>query len=33
MGIKFNNHPKLERILLPKDILYHSLRKDFKGGG
>lgn len=31
MGIKFNNHPKLERILLPKDILYHPLRKDFKG--
>ena len=32
MGIKFNNHPKLERILLPKDVLYHPLRKDFKGG-
>lgn len=31
MGIKFNNHPKLERILLPKDFLYHPLRKDFKG--
>lgn len=31
MGIKFTNHPKLERILLPKDILYHPLRKDFKG--
>ncbi len=31
MGIKFNNHPKLERILLPKDYLYHPLRKDFKG--
>ena len=32
MGIKFNNHPKLERILLPQDYLYHPLRKDFKGG-
>jgi NADH-quinone oxidoreductase subunit C len=31
MGVKFNNHPKLERILLPKDYLYHPLRKDFKG--
>ena len=31
MGIKFNNHPKLERILLPNDYLYHPLRKDFKG--
>jgi NADH-quinone oxidoreductase subunit C len=33
MGVKFNNHPRLERILLPKDTLYHPLRKDFKGGG
>jgi len=32
MGIIFNNHPKLERILLPSDYLYHPLRKDFKGG-
>ncbi len=31
MGIVFDNHPKLERILLPKDYLYHPLRKDFKG--
>jgi len=31
MGIKFNNHPNLERILLPKDFMYHPLRKDFKG--
>lgn len=31
MGVKFNNHPKLERILLPKDYLYNPLRKDFKG--
>jgi NADH-quinone oxidoreductase subunit C len=31
MGVVFRSHPKLERILLPKDILYHPLRKDFKG--
>lgn len=31
MGIKFANHPNLERILLPKDYQYHPLRKDFKG--
>lgn len=31
MGIKFNNHPMLERILLPKDFMYHPLRKDFRG--
>jgi NADH-quinone oxidoreductase subunit C len=31
MGIVFENHPKLERILLPKEYRYHPLRKDFKG--
>ncbi len=31
MGVTFRSHPKLERILLPKDVLYHPLRKDFKG--
>ncbi len=31
MGIVFKNHPKLERILLPKDVMYHPLRKDFRG--
>jgi NADH-quinone oxidoreductase subunit C len=31
MGMSFRDHPKLERILLPKDVLYHPLRKDFKG--
>jgi len=31
MGVRFNNHPRLERILLPKDYLYHPLRKDFRG--
>ncbi len=32
MGIKFNNHPKLERILLPKDFMYYPLRKEYKEG-
>jgi len=31
MGIVFNDHPKLERILMLKDTLYHPLRKDFRG--
>jgi NADH:ubiquinone oxidoreductase subunit C len=31
MGMVFRSHPKLERILLPKDVLYHPLRKDFRG--
>ena len=30
MGITFKDHPKLERILLLKDTLYHPLRKDFR---
>ncbi len=29
MGIEFVGHPKLERILLPKDFRYYPLRKDF----
>lgn len=28
-GIIFNNHPRLERILLPDDIRYFPMRKDF----
>lgn len=31
MGVVFKSHPKLQRILLPKDVMYHPLRKDFKG--
>ncbi len=31
MGVVFEGHPKLERILMLKDTLYHPLRKDFRG--
>ncbi|OGS49219.1 MAG: hypothetical protein A3K68_05850 [Euryarchaeota archaeon RBG_16_68_13] len=29
MGITYEGHPNLERILLPQDFKFHPLRKDF----
>jgi len=31
-GIRFRNHPKMERIFLPEDTQYFPFRKDFKLG-
>jgi NADH-quinone oxidoreductase subunit C len=33
MGIIFKTHPDLRRILLPDDVDYHPLRKDFPLAG